>query len=112
MQNMFGVKPQPPMEQLWLDTLLQVLKPSAQRGIRRFTMADVQRLMAEPLDHVPHHVRAPGFAAATGWMTAKGFWLERADGSFVLTPAGVDALGVSGSDEEAASETPPSAPGS
>lgn len=110
MQNMFGVKPQPPMEQLWLDTLLQVLRPSAQRGMRRFTRADVQRLMAEPLDLVPRHVRAQSFAAATDWMTAKGFWLEQADGSFALTRSGTNALDLRESDEETVSETQPPAP--
>lgn len=112
MQNMFGVKPQPPMEQLWLDTLLQMLRPSAQRGVRSFTRADVQRLMAEPLGLVPHHVRAQSFAGASDWMTAKGFWLEQADGSFALTPSGTNALDLSGSDEKTVSETRPPAPGS
>jgi hypothetical protein len=109
---MFGVKPQPPMEQLSLDALLQVLRPSAQRGMRRFTRADVQRLMAEPLDLLPHHVRAQSFAAATAWMTAKGFWLERADGSFAITRTSTNALDLSGSDEGTVSETRPPAPGS
>ncbi|MDJ0275999.1 hypothetical protein QLH51_04165 [Sphingomonas sp. 2R-10] len=105
MQNIFGVKPQPPMEQVWLDTLLNVLKPDARRSVRRFTSADVQRLMAEPLDLVPRNVRAQSFAAATGSMTAKGFWLEQADGSFTLTPSGITALNLLGPEEDIVSKT-------
>jgi hypothetical protein len=37
MPHVFGAKPQPPLEQVWLETLLEVLKPAAQRGIHRFT---------------------------------------------------------------------------
>ncbi len=93
MSHVFGVKPQPPLEQMWLDTLLEVLKPAVERGIRRFPEAEVRRLMTAPLNLIPYDKRALSLEAAVGRMTAKNLWLPQAGGFFILTAEGLAALG-------------------
>ena len=95
MSGVFAVRPQVPLEQVWLEALLTALKPAAEGGTRTFSRVEVRRLMAGELALVPQSVHEQSLDAAISSMADQKFWVPQENGSYVLTAEGSEKLGLS-----------------